>query len=127
MRIMVKKMKRALWGSLLIALGVIVYNQQVYAGQEEVRYDVVARTSSNAKIISIVVKEGDREEVVVDYDETAWNRTFTGGLPVVVTIKGRALQGNDSSSKLTVQVFKNNELYRNSIAEGANLEVNLAF
>ncbi|MBB1138420.1 hypothetical protein H4K33_02745 [Myroides sp. WP-1] len=124
---MVKKMKRALWGSLLIALGVIVYNQQMYAGQEEVRYDVVARTSSNAKIISIVVKEGDQEEVVVDYDETAWNRTFTGRLPVVVKIKGRALQGNDSSSKLTVQVFKNNELYRNSIAEGANLEVNLAF
>ncbi|WP_220485287.1 hypothetical protein [Myroides sp. WP-1] len=120
-------MKRALWGSLLIALGVIVYNQQMYAGQEEVRYDVVARTSSNAKIISIVVKEGDQEEVVVDYDETAWNRTFTGRLPVVVKIKGRALQGNDSSSKLTVQVFKNNELYRNSIAEGANLEVNLAF
>ncbi|MDM1044165.1 hypothetical protein HX004_04815 [Myroides sp. 1354] len=128
---MLKKMKLALLGALAVTVGVVAYSQQKSKEckmqiEQNLQYEVVVQLT-NARVTSIVVKEGDNEETIVDYQDNHWNRSFSGDLPVRVSVKGQAAQGNDSSAKMTIEVLKDGVLYRNAIAQGPNLEANVSF
>lgn len=128
---MLKKMKLALLSALAVTVGVVAYSQQKSKEckmqiEQNLQYEVVVQLT-NARVTSIVVKEGDNEETIVDYQDNHWNRSFSGDLPVRVSVKGQAAQGNDSSAKMTIEVLKDGVLYRNAIAQGPNLEANVSF
>lgn len=126
-----KKMKLALLSTLVVTVGVVAYSQQKNREckmqiEQNLQYEVVVQLT-NARITSIVVKEGDNEEIIVDYQDNHWNRSFSGDLPVRVSVKGRAAQGNDSSAKMTIDVLKDGVIFQNAIAQGLNLEANVSF
>lgn len=128
---MLKKMKLALLSALAVTVGVVAYSQQKSKEckmqiEQNLQYEVVVQLT-NARVTSIVVKEGDNEETIVDYQDNHWNRSFSGDLPVRVSVKGQAAQGNDSSAKMTIEVLKDGVLYRNAVAQGPNLEANVSF
>lgn len=128
---MLKKMKMTVLTVLAIAVGVVAYGdkQQVdleVQVEQALRYEVVVATSEEARITSIQVKEGDRETETMDHDGRRWSRSFAGDVPVTVAVTGHAIQGG-STSKMTVQVFKDGSLVENSVAEGENLVVNVTF
>lgn len=126
-----KKMKLALLSTLVVTVSVVAYSQQKNKEckmqiEQNLQYEVVVQLT-NARITSIVVKEGDNEEIIVDYQDNHWNRSFSGDLPVRVSVKGRAAQGNDSSAKMTIDVLKDGVIFQNAIAQGLNLEANVSF
>ncbi|MGG5505357.1 MULTISPECIES: hypothetical protein [unclassified Myroides] len=63
----------------------------------------------------------------MDHDGRRWSRSFAGDVPITVAVTGHAVSGESSFSKITVQVFRDGELFRNTEAIGENLVVNVSF
>lgn len=129
---MLKKMKMTALSVLAIAVGMVAYGHKQKVNLETQvtqasQYEVVVETSEEARITSIRVKEGNEDRDATDHDGRRWSRSFAGDVPVTIVATGHAVQGGSSTSKMTVQVFKEGTLVQNGVAEGENLVVNVGF
>ncbi|WP_158961432.1 hypothetical protein [Myroides fluvii] len=113
---MMKKVKIALVCAM-VSMGVYSCSSDDNSSSES-SYEIVAKTSDNAVLNTIVVVEGGTTETIADLGKKEWSKSFSGKKVVAVSVTGGTLNQEDKTGVLTLEVVKNGKVVETSKANG---------
>ncbi|MVX36994.1 MULTISPECIES: hypothetical protein [Myroides] len=95
--------------------------------EQKGKYVVVAKTTDNAYLGNIVVVNNGTTETIANLGKTEWTKTFDKASNVAVSVTGHAIDMNDETAEMTIQLLKNGKVEKESKASGSVLVGNITF